>query len=188
MLPSHVYRVENIPRVRYARIAAAILATLVCAYCAYHVLSEVTSVWTARRTLAQENKKWRSLADEAKLLSHANRADTLVRGGIDSFAAQVAARASAESIVVESISPEGRAAASEVKVENESLGQWKACRVKLRGRGQYNQVMLFLEDLRNPGIPVQVESFDIQAANGGIDGSVTFELLVTVYESEEKSG
>jgi len=90
--------------------------------------------------------------------------------------------------VVESISPEGRAAASEVKVENESLGQWKACRVKLRGRGQYNQVMLFLEDLRNPGIPVQVESFDIQAANGGIDGSVTFELLVTVYEAEEKSG
>lgn len=106
--------------------------------------------------------------------------------GVEAFAVQMAAWASAHNVSVESLSPEGVEGTQAVDFENTTLGQWATNKVSVRVGGQFDQVMNVLGELCTYTAPVRLESFSLQSVDGGATGVVEFQIMVTVYR--RKSG
>lgn len=111
----------------------------------------------------------------------------LHNGGVDVFALQMSRWAAEQKVNVESVTPQGAPTSSDISVGDVKIGEWDAVKVRVEGRGDYFKVLRLLNQFRNPGMPVKLESFAFHAeTSGGVD-EVRFDLMLTVYERKAKS-
>lgn len=180
-----LYSPENVERARYAQMAVAGVAI---ALCLFVVVSTVLGVQRVRRTegefhqaVSQSRNLSRAAAD---LRKQAASQAFLSRGGVDAFALQLSRWARENNVDIESISPEGNPGTMEIKLGETKLGTWNAHKVRVNGRGNFMQVMSMLNKLRDPHMPVQLESVLVQGVDSGISGTVSLNALCTVYEKK----
>ena len=187
LIGPRLYNSRCLSRFRYAQIGAVVLTVGICGYVAITTLSEVRDVWQARQSLARDIAETKTLKREAAHLRKTQAVRPPIRaGGVDSFAVTLAGWARQRGVTVESMAPEGSAAVTEIKVGESNLGTWSANKVRIRGQGAFASVMDLLDEFRVPDMPVQLESFVFQSVRNGTGNSVSFDLLLTVYE--RKSG
>jgi len=185
MLNQRLYSADNVERARYVQISVAILAALLCAYMAFSTLTSVREVWAARRMLGGERTKTLQLLREAADLRERRARQAPMRaGGVESFAVEFSRSASAGGVKVESVTPDGVPAATEIKVGDAKLGTWNATRVRVRGRGKFTSVMDLVSKFGDPDMPVRLESFAFRSSGSASDGAVEFSLLLTVYQQK----
>lgn len=183
-----LYSPGNVERARYVQIAVAAVAIAVCVFV---MVSTVLGVQRVQRTESALDKavfQCRTLSRAAeKLQEQAASQAFLSRGGVESFALQLSRWSRDSGVDVESLSPEGAPAAMDIKVGETKLGIWNAHKVRINGRGNFVQVMSVLNRLRNPHMPVQLDSVLVQAVDSGISGIVSFNVICTVYEKKIES-
>lgn len=183
MLPPAFYTSENVKRAKYAQVATAILAGSVCAYLVFTTISGVRDVWNSEFALRRERQATVKLAKDAAKL----RRDKCVQaapsnGGLEHFAVAFSRWASARELEIDSIAPEGAPSLTPITFGNAKLGDWAVSKVRVKGSGPFTQFQSLLNGLSRPGMPVQLESMQIQSTDQSGNGSVSFDLLVTVYE------
>lgn len=185
MLPKYLYNPDNVDRSRYAQIGVIALAVVLCGY-AFIVLSlDMRALKQSKSSLAQLKLNEKKLMRQSKgSLKDSLTTEAATDAGVERFAADVAGWAKARRVQIESLTPEGSPGTVDVKIEDTPLGQWTSQTLRVQGRGQLNKVMELLDQLRNPIVPSELKSFSLQALNNGSDGSVTFQLVLTVYEKK----
>jgi len=181
-----LYSPENVERTRFAQIGVTILAVGISAYLGFTAFSGVRDVWTARSVLTAARLESGKLSRQVAAMKRAEAARPKRNdGGVDLLALQLSRWAGEQSVHVESISPQGAPTASDITVDNASLGTWNAVKVRVEGYGDYSGVMGLLGKLRRPGMPVQLESFAFQGADGD---RIAFDLVLTVYGRKTDAG
>ena len=186
MLPPSPSRAENVQRAKYAHIAIAVVAVVFCGYLVLMMMGDLRGLWQAQSAACRLKAESVKMAARAREAKQRQFEPTLIGSGVEQFAVQMARWTSARHIRMESLTPEGSPTPVDVKVSNSSLGRWKANKVMVQGSGQFGQVMGLMDELLNPRMPVQLESFSLQAMSGGEDGSVSFQFVLTVYEKESE--
>ena len=188
MISPGIYAPENLKRVRYAQIGLGLVTLTICGYTAAVTLMGVRDVWGVEHSLraakSSSAELSRTEAREAKLEAHRPPTDT---GGIDSFAVQVSAWARPRHVFIESFSPEGPPIPTDVKSDGTSLGTWNAIKVRVKGHGEFKQLMGLLDEFRRTRAPVRIEAFTLQTATTPERVMVSFELTLTVYEKQSKA-
>ena len=185
MLNPRLYSPDNVERARRVQIGVAILAAVLCAYMAFSTLTSMREVWAARRMLrGQKTKTVQLLRDAADLREQRVRQAPMPAGGVESFAVEFARSASAGGVKVESVTPNGVPAATEIKIGDAKLGTWNATRVRVQGRGEFTSVMDLVSEFSDPDLPVRLESFAFRSSGSAGDGAVEFNLLLTVYQQK----
>lgn len=185
LISQPIYNPRYISRFRYAQIGAVVLSLAICGYLAVTTLTQIRQAWQARQSLARDIVENRTLRREAARLRKAEASRQPIKsGGVDMFAVTFAAWAREKGVTVESMAPEGSPAATEIKLGESKLGVWNANKVRIRGQGAFAGVMGLLKKLRRPETPVQLESFVFQSSSGETNASVSFDLLLTVYEKK----
>lgn len=183
------YNPENVVRVRYAQIALALVAAVVCGYLAITTVLNMRGVWDAENSLRRAKAEAANLSRQAS--SEEKREATMPpprSGGVDSFAVQVAGWARPRGISVESLIPEGSPTITEVAAGGAKLGTWAAHRVRVKGCGEFMQLMSLLDELKTTNTPVRLETFALQSAQSAGRGMVSFDLVLTVYEKKSGAG
>ncbi|MHB9036222.1 MAG: hypothetical protein ACYC64_06115 [Armatimonadota bacterium] len=186
MINSKLYTSENVTRANYAKIGTAIFALAACGYLVVTSALSLREIWSADRALHNERQAAISLRREANEKRKLDAEQPPPNaGGVEAFALTFSQWATIHGARVESLVPEGAPAPSEVAFGSVKLGTWNSNKVRVQGRGAFASLMSLLDKLKNPGMPVQLESFSIQTSDSRA-GSVSFDLVVTVYE--KKSG
>ena len=188
MIRPSVYAPENLKRVKYAQVGLALVTLTICGYTAAVTLLGLRDVWRIEHSLRSAKSSSAELsrteAREAKLEAHRPPTDT---GGIDSFAVRMSAWARARHVFIESVSPEGPPAPTEVTSGGMSLGTWNATKVRVKGHGEFQQLMVLLNEFRRTRSPVRIEAFKLQTAATPQRVLVSFELTLTVFEKQGKA-
>jgi hypothetical protein len=178
-----LYSPENVERVKYAQIGVVALTVAVCGYLAATALLSLRQVWGAQRALGQARMEFAALSRQA---SGEQRRERLQpppsSGGVDSFAVQMSAWAKARGIYVESLVPEGTPVATEIDAEGTKLGTWNASKVRVKGNGDFHQIMSLLDEFRDTRLPARLESFALQSSQQPGKSVVDFDFVLTVYE------
>ena len=139
--------------------------------------------WSAEQMLRRQKTEAANLSRQASTEAHLEaRLPPPSIGGVDSFAVQLARWAAVRGVRVESFVPEGAPAATEITLDGSKLGVWNASKVRVKGQGDYAQLMSLLDEFRNRRMPIQLNSFALQSAQAGGKGVVSFDLVLTVYE------
>lgn len=177
-----LYSPENVDRARFAQIGVTILAVAISAYLGFTAFSGVREVWSARRVLTAARLQSGQLSRQAAAMKQ-DEAKRPKRndGGVDVLALQLSRWAAEQGVTVESIAPQGAPTASDIAIDNASLGTWNAVKVRVEGYGDFSGVVGLLNRLRRPGMPVQLESFAFQGASGDNSDAISFDLMLTVY-------
>jgi len=180
-----LYSPENVERARYAQIGVAVLAAAISAYLGFTAFSGVRDVCNARRVLSAARMESGQLSRQAAALKKEEaRQSKRSDGGVDAFALQLSRWANERGVTVEAITRQGTPVASDITVDNASLGTWDAVKVRVEGRGDFPQVVALLAKLRRPGMPVQLESFAFQGTDTDV---VRFDLMLTVYDRKTQA-
>ena len=187
MLPSNFYRVENVYRTRHALIATAIAAALICIYLLAATVLDMRKLHQTQGSLRTLKAGSAELADKAELADLQQALCFAQSSNVDAFAVRLASWADSRNVRLESLIPEGIAAEVEVNNDGKLLGKWKANKIGAQGHGRFEDVMYLLGVLRSSHIPVQLESFSLQSFGDGGNGSVAFQLLLTVYENKNRT-
>ncbi|MGC8863179.1 MAG: hypothetical protein ACP5R5_10455 [Armatimonadota bacterium] len=183
MLPPRIYSRENIVRIGYAQWATVGLVMLICGYLAARNLLGLQAVWTAERMLRNAKSQASQLSRELSIQQHIEkRFPSLGSGGVDTMAVRLADWAAERKIRVESFVPEGSPSATEITIDGLKLGIWNSNRVRVKGHGSYTELMSFLDELRNPPLPVRLDSFALQSVSADGGSAISFDLVLTVYE------
>ena len=184
MLPSRFYSIENVERAKYAQIGVAVISCLICAYLIITTVMGMREVWNTQSALRSGKAESIKLTHEAKELRQQNKNRPAPdNGGLEQFAVQFSQWAGTRGIRIESLAPEGSASPTEVTLDNAKLGVWNTNKVRVKGSGLYPQFMSLMTKLTNPGIPVQLESFQIQSSESS-SGLISFDLMLSVYEKK----
>lgn len=189
MLSPAFYNTDSLRKLGFAQAAFVGLAVVTCLYLAGTTFAAMREVWSARSMVrkckAEAATLSRQSASEGRVEArHAQPGD----GGVDAFAVRFSGWAAARSVQVESFIPEGAPAAIAVSVGGSDLGTWTASRVRVKGRGGFRQLMSLLDEFRDPGFPVKLESFSLQASRTASHSLVGYDLVLTVYEKKGKAG
>jgi hypothetical protein len=183
MAVSGLYEPENIKRVRLAQIAVTVLAITAGGYLAATTLFSMHEVWTAQQSLSAAKTEAAELSREAALERKAEqRRHGPEAGGVDAFAVRLANWAKPRGIRVESYTPEGAPTPTDVTSNDVKLGAWNANKVRIKGSGDYWQLVSLLNEFETTDVPVRLESFVLQSSQQGDLATVTFDLLLTVFE------
>ena len=76
---------------------------------------------------------------------------------------------------------------ADVKSDGTSLGTWNAIKVRVKGHGEFKQLMSLLDEFRHTRTPVRIEGFMLQTASTPERAMVSFELTLTVFEKQGKA-
>lgn len=187
MISVRLYSPENVDRAKYAQIGMAVLAAVVCGFLTFSAISSAREVWNAQKLLKQERKDLIALTrQEAELHKQEAGLAPPSSGGVEEFAVMFAGWADTGGLYIQSVVPEGTPTDSEITVDDTVLGTWTASKVRVQGTGQFSALVELLDRFRSPDVPVYLDSFSLQTAEGGGGSAVGFELVLTVYE--KKSG
>jgi|GEM_PF-1024439 len=182
-----LYCAENVQRARYAQIAVAVLALAVSGYLVTSTFTGIREVWSAQRQLKQEKMETGKLSREVSAMKREQaKQPRAVACGVEAFAVKFSQWANERNVKVESLMPDGMPVETAVKVDDADLGTWNAIKVRVEGSGDFQRLVSLLDQLRSPGMPVQLESFSLQSSPSSGADNVSFELMLTVYE--KKSG
>jgi hypothetical protein len=183
-----LYSPENVERARYAQIGVLVLAVAVSGYLAVATFSGIRRVWNAQSLLGSARMESGNLSRQAATLKRDEAKQPMRHdGGVDVFALQLSRWATEQGIKVESVTPQGAPVASDITVDNASLGTWNAVKVRVEGHGDYPRVLSLLNRFRDPGMPVKLESFAFQSASAGVNDEISFDLMLTVYERKAEA-
>ncbi len=184
-----VYCADNVQRAKYAQIAVLVLALAVSGYLGAKTISSVRQVWKSQKMLNVAQKDAVALSRTAASLQQKDAPRMpLHNGGVDVFALQVSRWAADQRVNVDSVTPQGVPTSNDISVDDIKIGAWDAVKVRVEGRGDYFRVLRLLNQFRNPGMPVKLESFAFQSETSGSPDEVRFDLMLTVYERKVKSG
>ncbi len=182
----NVYSPENVERARYAQIGMAVVTAVICLYLVISAALGIQRVQRTEGSLREAVSQSRMLSCTAAALQRkAASQSTQSRGGVDAFALQLSRWARESRVEIESLTPEGAPAQMEVSLGETNLGKWNVYKVRVNGRGDFVSVMNMLKKLREPRIPVRLESVLVQGADAGISGVVSYNILCTVYEKRK---
>lgn len=183
------YTPENVERAKYLQMAVGAVAIAVCLFMLISAVLGVQRVKSDEMALQKAVSQSRTQSCAASTLRRqALRQAALSGGGVDTFALQLSRWAKETDVDVESLSPEGTPGVMDIKMGATELGQWNVHKVRLNGRGDFLHVMALLNKLRDPHLPVQLDSVLLQGVDAGLTGVVSFNVLCTVYEKKsEKS-
>jgi hypothetical protein len=185
MLPSYLYSPENVHKSRYAHIGVALLAVVICGYVVLAMTFDLRGLQQSETSLGRLKAEATELARQSRDSMRGKSVMMVTRdGGVELFAMHLANWASARGVKIESLTPEGASSTVDVKNQDVSIGQWTSQSLRVQGCGQFEHVMELLEQLKDPLVPAEMQSFSLQALNNGMDGSVTFQILMTVYEKK----
>lgn len=188
MISPRLHNPENVTRLRYARIGVTILCAALSAFLIITAVLSLRNVWSAESALKEGKSRvfqlTRNLNDMKLQEARRSHARSM---GLDSFAVTFSGWARAQGVSVQSIVPEGAPSSSKVTFESADLGEWTACKVRVKGDAEFAKFMNLVEKFRDPEMPVQLESFGLQSTGSG-RGSVSFDLLLTVYEKKGMAG
>lgn len=186
MLPSRLYTIENVDRARYAQYGVVAVSGLICLYLIITTFTGMREVWNTQSALRSGREESIKLAHEVKELRQQSKNQPAPdNGGLEQFAVQLSQWAGARGVRIESFAPEGSASPTEVTHENAKLGLWNTNKVRVKGSGLFPQFISLMAKLTNPGMPVQLESFQIQSGGSGREGLINFNLMLTVYEKKD---
>ncbi len=189
MLHPSLYNPENVSRLRYVQIGTAVVTGALCLYLAGTAVLSMREVWSAESRLKKGKMEAAALSREVASKSRQEAArPPASSGGVDAFAVKFSSWAAARRMQVESIVPEGTPVPTQIKVGGSDLGTWDATRIRVRGQGGYAELMDLLDELREPELPVKLESFALQAGTTNGKGIVEFDLVFTVYEKKGEAG
>lgn len=184
-----LYCTANLQRAKCAQWAILALAVLVSIYFASTTFSAIRQVWKTERLLSAARVDSARLSREAAALKNEESSrPALHNGGVDVFALQISKWAADQNVSIEAVTPQGAPVSSEISIGNTSLGAWDAVNVRVEGRGDYFRVMKLLAQLRRPDMPVKLESFGLHSDAGVDSNNIQFDLVLTVYERNIKSG
>ncbi|MCE5321923.1 hypothetical protein LLG46_01250 [bacterium] len=187
MISAKYYTPENVDRAGKARIGAGVVALIICGYLIATSAISMREIWSANKALRKEKSAVISIKRDADIKRNRDASEPLASmGGVESFALAFTCWAKLDGVSVESIVPEGPPAASQITLGKVKLGSWNANKVRVRGNGEFTSLTRLLEKLRNPGMPIQLDSFSIESADSRI-GKVNYNLLLTVYEKASAS-
>lgn len=187
MINVRLYSPENVDRAKYAQIGMLVLAAAVCGFFAFSAVSSANEIWSAQKALSKEKKDLVNLTrQESKLHQEEAGLPPPSHGGVEEFAVMFANWAQEGNLYIESVVPEGTPTDSEIAVDDIQLGTWTASKVRVRGKGQFTELVALFDRFRKPGMPVSLDSFTLQTADENTVSYVAFELVLTVYE--KKSG
>ena len=168
MLIHQLYSPENVKRAKYAQIGVVILSALICGYLIVTTVLGMRDIWGAQEMLRRGKRESAELSRQsANDLRRESKYPATCNGGVDAFAVQFSAWANARNIHLDSFVPEGTPSPAQIKVDGSDLGLWNSSKVRVRGSGEYLQVMSLLDKFRCPNAPVQLESFSFQASRTG---------------------
>lgn len=177
-----LYNPENVLKARYAQIIISILAIAISGYLGVSTWASMRSELNTRTLTAKEKMESGQLSRQASLLrNELQERPAPNTGGVERFAVRLSKWADARQVKITSLTPEGTPTESDIKVGETSLGKWNTVQVRVEGEGDYTRVISLLDQFRDPGIPVQLNSFILQSATASKNGMVGFELVLTVY-------
>lgn len=181
-----LYGPENIRRVKLGQTALVVVTLAVSGYMAVTTLLSLHEVSQARRCLVAAKTESAELSRQAALerKAEAERSGPEPRG-VDAFAVRFSNWARPRGIRVDSYTPEGAPAPSEVVSQGVKLGVWNASKVRVKGQGDYWQLISLLREFETTRVPVRLESFEFQSSQRGASADVSFDLLLTVFEKAE---
>jgi hypothetical protein len=178
-----LYEPENMRRVKLAQVAVIVLSVAVGGYIAVSTFLSMHEVWSAQQSLGaaktESAELSRGVARQIKAEARLSPPET---GGGDAFAVRFSQWARPRAIVIDSFTPEGAPIPSEIASGDAKLGSWNANKVRIKGDGDYWQVMSLLHEFEVTRMPVKIESFVLQSSQQAGRGTITFDLLLTVYE------
>ena len=184
-----LYTSANLERAKYSQWAMLALAVLVSIYVISTTFFSLRTVWRTERMLVTARQDSAALSRQAAFLNNEDSArHARQNGGVDVFALQMSKWAADEKISIDAVTPQGSPIGSEISIGNISLGNWDAFKVRVEGRGGYFQVLKLLAQLREPNMPVKLEEFALQSDVGADSDNIQFDLMLTVYEKNLKSG
>ena len=177
---------ENVSRLGYARIGVAIISAGFCGFLIINTVLGLRDIWSAEAGLKAGKSRifqiTRTLNDMKREDAHLSEMGAT---GVDSFAVSFATWAREQGVSVQSLVPEGAPSTSKVTFDDANLGDWDAAKIRVKGDADFGKFVGLLQKLRDPEMPVQLESFGLQSS--GNSGGVSFELLLTVYEKKGKA-
>jgi hypothetical protein len=160
-----------------------VLTLAVSGYMAGTTVLSLHEVNQARRCLltakTESAELSRQAANERK--AEAQRGSPEPRG-IDAFAVSFSNWAQPRGVRVDSFTPEGAPAPTEVSFQGVKLGVWNANKIRVKGQGDYWQLVCLLREFETTRVPVRLESFELQSSQRAGGADVAFDLLLTVYE------
>ena len=184
-MPTSIYTPENVQRARYALIGLTVVTVVVCGYLAIGAFMGMRELWTAEKLLRKGKTDAAALSRQESL----ERRQEDLRppasdGGVDAFAVKISAWARQRNLNIDSFVPEGAPSVSEIKSGDSKIGSWASSRVRVEGAGEFADLIGFLDELRDPALPVQVQAFELQSVTSGDRQRVGFSLMLTVYEKK----
>ncbi|MCX8052705.1 MAG: hypothetical protein N3B12_02770 [Armatimonadetes bacterium] len=189
MLPPGIYNRRNVGRIRYAQFAVTTITVLTCGYLVVRSLASLQGTWAAERMLREAKSEAARLSREVAIERRIEAGlPPPGNGGVDSLAVFIARWAAERGVSVESFVPEGTPATAEITIDESTLGVWNSSKVRVKGQGDYAGLMSLLEELRNPPLPVKLDSFAFRSIWDGGRALVSFDLVLTVYEKQAGVG
>lgn len=178
-----LYEPENMQRVKLGQLGVVVLALAIGGYMAAGTVFSLNEVWTAQRSLGAAKTESAELSRDA---AKERKAESAYHGpeaaGVDAFAVRFSQWARARAIRVDSYTPEGAPSPSEIVSQDVKLGTWNASKVRIKGHGDYWQLVSLLGEFQTTKAPVRLESFVLQSTQQVGGAGVTFDLLLTVFE------
>lgn len=180
-----LYTPENLVRINYARMAAMVAAVIICGYLILSSALSFREIWNAERDFRRGKAELSKLTlDASQKRSQDARQKQPSNGGVEQFALAFSQWALARDVHIESLVPEGSPSPAEVSLGSVKLGTWNSSQIRVRGNGQYPQLMSLFDQLRDPGLPVQIQSFSLESTEAGNNSPVSFEIVLMVYEKK----
>lgn len=174
---------ENVNRLRYARIGVAIISAGLCGFLIVNTVLGLRDIWSAEADLKAGRSRIFQLASTLSNMKREQRnLSPMGSTGVDSFAVSFASWAREQGVSIQSLVPEGAPSTSKIEFEDADLGDWDAAKIRVKGDADFDKFVGLLRKFRDPEMPVQLESFGLQS--GGGSGTISFELLLTVYEKK----
>lgn len=179
----------NVERAKYVQIVVLALAVGLSGYLLISTFSGVRQVWKTQKLLSAARMDSGTLSRKAADMKNEEKTrPQRYDGGVDVFALQLSRWAAEQKIRVEAVTPQGAPAASDITVDNISLGAWNAVKVRVEGQGDYFNVLRLLNRFRDPDMPIKLDAFSFQSASSQGNDDIRFDLQLTVYERRVKSG
>lgn len=184
------YRPENLYRSRYIYAAVIVAAIAVFVYSLTCVVLDSQRLRKSRIALSSVKRDRVQLQNQSMDLQQAlSTASATGTGGLVAFAVRISGWAEAHGIKLESLAPQGDEKVNDIKVSGFQVGRWSARIVQLQGRGDLQQVMLLIDQLKMPSVmPVELNKFSLRSLDDGKSGKVLFQFKLTVYESKSGVG
>ena len=180
-----LYSPENVEKARYAQIVVTILAVAISGYLGLSTFLGIRQVWNTQRMLVSTRHESTNLSRKAAALTRkVAKMPRSSDGGIDTFALQLSRWATEQGIDVESVTPQGAPIANDVMIGKENLGTWNMVKVRVAGNGDYARVISLMNRFRNPGLPVQLDSFSFRGKSES--DTINFDLTLTVYARQSR--